>query len=30
MRAVETSRRGHELFDRVRDEGVIVYGLRRA
>lgn len=30
MRAVETSRRGHELFDRVRDEGVVVYGLRRA
>lgn len=30
MRAVETSRHGHELFDRVRDEGVIVYGLRRA
>ena len=25
MRAVETSRRGHELFDRVRDEGEDLY-----
>lgn len=28
MRALETSKRGHELFDRVRDGRVVAYGLR--
>lgn len=32
MDAIETTERGHELFDRMRDkaDGTIVYGLRRA
>lgn len=29
MKAIETSAKGHNLFSRIRDGKVVVYGLRR-